>query len=491
MAKITIPVSTIAQLVARMETDYADRIAIRYYDETLEGVREIPYRQYARDIRCQAAALQAAVPDIEGRRVCVLAANSYDYAVSIFGAILSGAVLVPLNLQKSWADIRYELDLVEAAAILHDGRYLEREPALGEAYRDRLLPIDGYKGGQPAAIRECRDRDALMAIMFTSGTTGHSKGVMLSQKNLFAPMPAYCDPFRVMLEEMGVDHYDFCHFTILPMFHIAAFTSLVSWAIMGMCHNLCPDLRNFYRDLALMPSDAMAAVPVVLQSIHRDVMRGRRDRYGRLRILTCGAAACSAEVMLDLMKNGFFIMQMYGLTETAGDGTWNNDQSAVHMASVGRRRAHLPVFHPGRGALHQGRSRHAGLLQGARADRRGAGPGRLVPHRRPGPEGRRRLLLHHRPQKEPDHPGKRRERQPRRTGKAGVRLPGCGGVSGPGKGRPHLRRGLLPGRRAGGGPRPHHRDQPHPAPLQADDRGRVPHRALPQKRHRQDHEITP
>ena len=138
MAKITIPVSTIAQLVARMETDYADRIAIRYYDETLEGVREIPYRQYAHDIRCQAAALQAAVPDIEGRRVCVLAANSYDYAVSIFGAILSGAVLVPLNLQKSWADIRYELDLVEAAAILHDGRYLEREPALGEAYRDRL-----------------------------------------------------------------------------------------------------------------------------------------------------------------------------------------------------------------------------------------------------------------------------------------------------------------------------------------------------------------
>ena len=39
--------------------------------------------------------------------------------------------------------------------------------------------------------------------------------------------------------------------------------------------------------------------------------------------------------MLDLMHNGFFIMQMYGLTETAGDGTWNNDQSAAHMASVG------------------------------------------------------------------------------------------------------------------------------------------------------------
>ena len=335
MAKITIPVSTIYQLVLRMESHYADRIAIRYYDEALEGVREIPYRQYVHDIRCQAAALQAAVPDIEGKRVCVLAANSYDYAVSIFATILTGAVLVPLNLQKSWEDIRYELDLVEASAILHDGRYLEREPTLQEAYGDKLMPIDSYKGCAPAGIHECRDREALMAIMFTSGTTGHSKGVMLSQKNLFAPMPAYCDPFRVMQEEMGVDHYDFCHFTILPMFHIAAFTCLVSWAIMGMAHNLCPDLRNFYRDLELMPSDTMAAVPVILQNIHRDVMRGRRERYGRLRILTCGAAACSAQQMLDLMHNGFFIMQMYGLTETAGDGTWNNDQSAAHMASVG------------------------------------------------------------------------------------------------------------------------------------------------------------
>ena len=335
MAKIKIDVCTMYQLLCKMEGEYAQRTAIRYYDETLEGVREIPYRQYARDIRRQAAALQAAVPDIEGKRVCVLAANSYDYAVSIFGTVLAGAVLVPLNLQKGWDDIRYELDLVEASAILHDGRYLEREPALGDAYGSVLLPIDGYKDYPPADVHECRDREALMAIMFTSGTTGRSKGVMLSQKNLFAPMPAYCDPFRVMLEEMGVEHYDFCHFTILPMFHIAAFTSLVSWAIMGMCHNLCCDLRNFYRDLALMPSDTMAAVPVVLQSMYRDIERGRRDRYGRLRILTCGAAACPPEQMLALMHSGFFIMQMYGLTETAGDGTWNNDQSAAHMASVG------------------------------------------------------------------------------------------------------------------------------------------------------------
>ena len=301
MAKITIPVSTIYQLVLRMESHYAYRIAIRYYDEALEGVREIPYRQYAHDIRCVTAALQAAVPDIEGKRVCVLAANSYDYAVSIFATILTGAVLVPLNLQKSWEDIRYELDLVEASAVLHDGRYLEREPGIGGAYGDRMLPIDGYKEYPPAAIHECKDREALMAIMFTSGTTGHSKGVMLSQRNLFAPMRLFTEPFGTVRQQFGLgEDYQFSAFNVLPLFHVAALTSLISWSISGNAVNFCTDLRRFYRDLAAMPSDVMAVVPTLLKSIHHDVAKGKGARLGKLRIFTCGAATYDPQMLADL-----------------------------------------------------------------------------------------------------------------------------------------------------------------------------------------------
>ena len=60
------------------------------------------------------------------------------------------------------------------------------------------------------------------------------------------------------------------------MFHLGAFGCLFTWAEMGWAQNL-GSLRSFYKDLKRMPSQAMAAVPVLVQSIHHDLI-GRRKR---------------------------------------------------------------------------------------------------------------------------------------------------------------------------------------------------------------------
>ena len=329
-------VHSLYQSLNDLETIYADRIGIRYYDEAKGGVVEVPFRQYAADLRRFVAFLRSRTPNPLGQRVAILARNSYHYMMCMYGAVLAGAVAVPLNTGKNWDEIRYELDLVEPVCVLHDGEYMSLEPALGQVYGDRLVPMDAFTAFEPAMdITEVPDLSAMAFIMFTSGTTGRSKGVMLSQKNLFTAMPAFLTPFEDVRSQTGWNTDEFSSLSCLPMFHISAMTSLVSWSVTGHCVNLCNDLKYFYRDLGAMRSDVMAVVPVLLKSIYNDVMKGRRERLNGLRVLTCGAAMFDPAVLQDLMDRGFFIAQMYGLTETCGDGAWNSSQEEKYLTSVG------------------------------------------------------------------------------------------------------------------------------------------------------------
>ena len=331
-----IMVTSLYQSLCNMETIYADRVAIRYYDEAKRGVTEVYYRQYAQDLRRFVSFLRSKAGDVKGQRVAILARNSYHYVICMYGTVLAGGVAVPLNMGKNWDEIQYELDLVEPVCVLQDGEYLQWEPALADAYSAKLEPMDAFTAFAPAQdVKEVEDLAAMAFIMFTSGTTGRSKGVMLSQKNLFAAMPAFLDPFDDVRKATGWDTDKFCSLSALPMFHISAMTSLVSWSITGHCINLCNDLKYFYRDIGAMHSEVMAVVPVLLKSLYKDVMKGRRDRLNGLCVLTCGAAMFDPQMLKDLMDKGFFIAQMYGLTETCGDGAWNSSQEEKHLTSVG------------------------------------------------------------------------------------------------------------------------------------------------------------
>ena len=329
-------VRSLYESLCNMESIYADRAAIRYFDEASAQVVEIPYRRYAADLRRFVAFVRGKTSQ-PGQRIALLARNSYQYVIALYGSALAGAVAVPLNWNKTWDEIRYELELTDPVCILQDGEYLDREPALAQQFGEKLADIGAFAAFDPALdVAEQPDLNALAFIMFTSGTTGRSKGVMMSQANLFGAMPAFLDPFDDMQRITGWSLDGFCSLSALPMFHISAMTSLVSWSLKGLAVNLCNDLKYFYRDLAAMPSDVMAVVPVLLKSIYKDVMKGRRERLGGLRVLTCAAAMFDRKMLLDLMDKGFFIAQMYGLTETCGDGAYNTSQEEKYLSSVGK-----------------------------------------------------------------------------------------------------------------------------------------------------------
>ena len=322
-------------LTLNMEQRFANRVAFRWYDADQDVVVEKHFEEYAQDIRRAVNYYLSTIPDIQGKRVCVWSNNSYHYAVNCYGVMMAGGVIVPMNQRKSWDELHRELELVEPSAILTDGDDYGCNEEMQAAYSSLLRPMDAYKAYEPAELVNRIQPEELMVLMFTSGTTGRSKGVMLSQKNLFTAMPAFLTPFEDVRSQTGWNTDEFSSLSCLPMFHISAMTSLVSWSVTGHCVNLCNDLKYFYRDLGAMRSDVMAVVPVLLKSIYNDVMKGKRERLNGLRVLTCGAAMFDPAMLQDLMDRGFFIAQMYGLTETCGDGAWNSSQEEKHLTSVG------------------------------------------------------------------------------------------------------------------------------------------------------------
>ena len=340
---IKVPAGVYDMVTRCMEQEFPDHVAIRYVAEDGKTVVEKKYCEYAQDIRRMTAYLKAEVPDIKGRRIVLLSRNCYEFCVASYGIILAGGVLVTLNQKKNWDELEYELGLVEPALILNDGIDYGCRAELEAAYGPKLRPMDCYKDTAPGELTNCVGHDDLMMLMFTSGTTGRSKGVMLSERNMCASLHTYSEVAENWITDRlpAGQKLPLSHMTLLPLFHMACFVCVMSYPPAGWTLNLCGDIRDFYRDLGLMHSDVMASAPMLVETVYNDMKRGRVSRLNGLWDLCCSSAALDPKMLLELAQNGFVINQCYGMTETFGDGILNFTQVEKHMSAVGKPDDHV------------------------------------------------------------------------------------------------------------------------------------------------------
>ena len=340
---IKVPAGVYDMVTRCMEQEFPDNVAIRYVAEDGKTVVEKKYREYAQDIRRMVAYLKAEVPDIKGQRIVLLSRNCYEFCVASYGIILAGGVLVTLNQKKTWEELEYELGLVEPALILNDGIDYGCRAELEAAYGPKLRPMDCYKETVPGELTNCVGHDDLMMLMFTSGTTGRSKGVMLSERNMCASLHTYSEVAENWITNRlpAGQKLPLSHMTLLPLFHMACFVCVMSYPPAGWALNLCGDIRDFYRDLGLMHSDVMASAPMLVETIYNDMKRGRVSRLNGLWDLCCSSAALDSKMLLELAQNGFVVNQCYGMTETFGDGILNFTQVEKHMSAVGKPDDHV------------------------------------------------------------------------------------------------------------------------------------------------------
>ena len=329
---------TLYALVTRnMERIYPQRAAFRWYDEASGTVCTRTYAQYAQDIRRAVRCFAQSIPEMQGKRVCILSRNCYEYGVNALGVMLAGGVLAPLNQRADWGELQAQLELAQPAAILSDGVDYGCAEQLQAAYGSLLRPMDGYTAFDPTDLDpHSIDPDGLLMLAFTSGTTGRSKAVMLSERNFFTSMAAFTDMVDTVRTLRQDPAPELSMLAMLPMFHIGTFACFFSWPVAGWTMNLVGDLRNFYREMERMPSDYMLMVPMVLQAVLKDLRAGRRERLGKLQVVCCSSAMFRPEDLAELASYGILVMQIYASTETCACGLFNAAQDTAHIGAVGQ-----------------------------------------------------------------------------------------------------------------------------------------------------------
>lgn len=268
-------------------------------------------------------------------RVAVLARNSVPIIEVTFGAAMRNDVAVQLNWRLAAPEIAQILDDSEARLLVVGEEFAHVVECIELELRHvQTIIVIGSHSRWPCyeswlEAHDPRDPgvvagpDETAMQLYTSGTTGQPKGVMLTNDNIFC-----------MLDRVNLwwrfDPRDSVNLALMPLFHIAG----LAWSTVGLAYGcrtvVLPDVNvaDILRELRAGVTHAFM-VPAVIQLLLASPGVSRGD-FASLRTLVYGASPISVEVLtkaLDLIGCG--LVQLYGLTETTGGVTqlhsWEHD----------------------------------------------------------------------------------------------------------------------------------------------------------------------
>ncbi|WP_375462942.1 malonyl-CoA synthase [uncultured Methylobacterium sp.] len=254
-----------------------------------------------------------------GDRVAAQVEKSAEIVFLYLAALRAGAVFLPLNTAYTAGEVAYFLDDAEPALFVCDPAKREAlAPVAEKAGTCGVLTLDAAGHGTMAEAADAhgtdfadvaRTPDDLAAILYTSGTTGRSKGAMLSHDNLASNARTLVDAWRFTPDDVLIH--------ALPVFHthglfVAVNTVLASGASMLFLPKLDAGLI-----LRLMPrASAMMGVPTFYTRLLKEA--GLTEAAtARMRLFTSGSAPLLPETHAAWRaRTGHAILERYGMTET-------------------------------------------------------------------------------------------------------------------------------------------------------------------------------
>ena len=332
---------------------YPDIAAVKYLRH--REVVEKSYTQLWAD--CQSMARALAAHGYAGQKVAIVGASSYQWITTYLGAVCCGAVAVPLDAGLPPEDL-WDLVARSGAACLFCDPAVKQVAGEAKAHCPALRavialsedkPEDGEAGAQgwPDLLAEGAataaqgdatpaGEDALCTMLFTSGTTGKSKGVMLTNRNLADNvLNVYIDtPAGTSILSVLPIHHAFC----LSMDWLKGFSVGATVCINDSLLHLLKNIKRFQPRAILM-------VPLMVETIYKKLRAvnpllpkkivAKEAFGGNLEYVFCGGARLDPFYIEEFQKYGVCIYQGYGMTECSPAISMNGQQ-ANKAGSVGR-----------------------------------------------------------------------------------------------------------------------------------------------------------
>ena len=376
------PIISIKQMLESSHELYKDCIA--FHTKFEKGpYTQITYDQFYNEVTALGTALINA--GFKDKRIAVIGETQYMWGVGYMATVCGTGIVVPLDKELPYDDLKNLVKEADVSAVIFDkkreasfvkmmeegGTDLElliaqdRREDEGNIKSQWTLIEEGKKlveGGDRRFIDAQIDPDEMSILIFTSGTTGIAKGIMLSHKNIVTDL---------MVSPTLVDftHQDI-FFSVLPIHHTFECTcDFIIPLYKGGQIAHCEGLRYITKNMQEVRPTIFLGVPAIFEALHKAIWKsikakGKEDKVrkaikisnaakkvgidltgvlfkeiketfgGRLRLMIAGGAAINPEILEDLQAFGIVAIQGYGLSEAAPMAALTPEYK-IKTASVG------------------------------------------------------------------------------------------------------------------------------------------------------------